>query len=65
LKNTVIKIEDYLSFLDDKLLYTAINFNGQVDVLLQTILDQINAREDTEISLECTVTDTISKQYAK
>mgnify|MGYP007030461603 CR=1 FL=1 len=65
LKNTIIKIEDYLSFLDDKLLYTAINFNGQVDVLLQTILDQINAREDTGISLECTVTDIISKQYAK
>ncbi|HNG97712.1 MAG TPA: hypothetical protein PLW93_05560, partial [Candidatus Absconditabacterales bacterium] len=65
LKNTVIKIEDYLSFLDDKLLYTAINFNGQVDVLLQTILDQINAREDTGIILECNVTDTISKQYAK
>lgn len=65
LKNTVIKIEDYLSFLDDKMLYTAINFTGQVDVLLQTILDQINAREDTGLVLDCSVTDTITKQYAK
>ncbi len=65
LKNTVIKIEDYLSFLDDKIIFSAINFTGQVKVLLQSILDQINARENTGLALDCNITATVTKQYSK
>lgn len=65
LKNTVIKIEDMISFLDDKILFTQMNYTWPINALLQQILNQINTKENTWLVLVSDVTATITKQYAK
>lgn len=65
LTQTTIKIEDKLSIFDDKLFYSDVNYNGTIKWLLQNIVDTINSREDTGISLDCDVLDTFSKTYGK
>lgn len=62
---TTIKIEDKLSIFDDKLFYADVNYNGTVKGLLQSMIDGVNSREDTGITLNCDITDAIQKTFGK
>lgn len=65
LKNTVIKIEDMISFLDDKVLFNPLNYTWPINALLQQILSQINAREQTELTCVSDVSTSVTKKYEK
>lgn len=65
LTTTVVKIEDMISFFDDKILFNAINYTWQINVLLEQLLDEINTREDTLIRLVSDVEDVVTKEYPK
>ncbi len=65
LKNTVIKIEDMISFLDDKVLFNPMNYTWPINTLLQQILIQINLREQTELTCISDVSVSVTKKYEK
>lgn len=62
---TVIKIEDLTSMFDDKIIYSQISFSWTITQLLQNILDAMNQREPTGITLNCDVTEVVSKEYPR
>lgn len=64
LTQTIIRIEDRFSILEDKLFYGAFTrSNGTVKAMLESMVATVNAREDTLISVDSDVTDTFSKTF--
>jgi hypothetical protein len=65
LTTTTIRIEDKLSILDDRCLYTDITITDTVQNVLATVFGYINARWDNYITVSCNVTDTVTKAYKR
>lgn len=66
LDKTEIKLESFEHLFDRRILHQDYNLSSQtVDTILQTILDDINTLYDTNITLDCGITDTTSKTYKK
>lgn len=65
LTTTKIFLDDKKGILDDKLLYADLSVTGSIDSVLQDILDDVNAREDTLLTLDCGITTSITKVYKK
>lgn len=66
LTKTNIKLESFEHLFERKLLHQDYTFTDQsVDTILQTILDAINTRYETNITLDCGITDLTTKEYKK
>lgn len=63
LVTTKIYIDDRKGIFDDKALYANITYTGSIDWLLQNILNDINTRENTLITLSCGLMSSITKTY--
>lgn len=65
-KSNTFYFQSLLWIFNDKLLYSDTTYTGQtIDFILNDILSTINAREDTYITLDCWITDTVTKEYKK
>jgi len=66
LDKTSIKLESFEHLFERRLLHVDYTFTNQsVDTILQTILDAINTRYNTNIVLDCGITTLTSKTYKK
>lgn len=66
LEKTSIKLESFEHLLDRRLLHQDYTFTTQsIDTILTTILGAINTRYQTNITLDCGITETTSKDYKK
>lgn len=64
-KNTYY-FQNLIWIFNDKLLYSDTTYTTQsIDFILNDILSTVNAREDTYITLDCWITDTVTKPYKK
>lgn len=63
LESISIKIDSKFGVLSDKMNYTLLNHSWPLNTLLSSILSQVNSRENTGISVSCSITDTIVKEY--
>lgn len=66
LDKTTIKLESFEHLLSRRLLHQDFNFTSQTfDYILQTMLDHINWIYQTNITLDCGITDLTTKDYKK
>jgi len=65
-EKTTIRLESFEHLFDRRLLHQDYNFSNQtVDSILSTILSAINSLYNTNITLDCGITTTTSKDYKK
>lgn len=66
LEKTSIKLESFEHYFSRRILHQDYIFTDQsVDTILQTILDDINTRYQTNITLDCGISTLTSKEYKK
>lgn len=65
LHDTKLLIDSKLGILQDRIIYNNYTYSGPLNTLLQNILDEINTREDTWVTLSCDITETVNKEYKK
>lgn len=66
LEKAIIRLESYDHLFERRILHADYNFTDQsVDTVLQTILDDINTRYQTNITLDCGISTLTSKSYKK
>lgn len=66
LTTTSVKLESFDHLFDRKLLHSDYTYTDQsIDAILVDILGDINTRHETNITLDCGVTDLTSKEYKK
>ena len=64
LNKSKILVNDKLFLLKNKILYSDTTYTDKtVDYILLDLLDNINSRYETNITLDCWITDTITKTY--
>lgn len=66
LTTTSVKLESFDFYFDKRQLHSDYTFVDQsIDAILVEILGDINTRYDTNITLDCGITDLTSKEYKK
>lgn len=62
----IFYFQNLLGLFNDKLLYADVTYTDKsIDYILNDVLSNVNAREDTNILLDCWITTTVTKTYEK
>ncbi len=65
-ENNKFYFKNLLWTFEDKLLYSDVTYTDKsIDFILNDVLSNVNAREDTNITIDCWITDVVTKTYVK